>query len=668
MNRRSIVSVEQSSFSRARKFGVLSLVLTLLFAVGCNSSSDSGGGAVPPPPPPPAGIGPAGGTVNGPGGSSIVVPANALAANTAIAIAQSSAGSPALPSGLEAAGSVFAITPHGTTFAVAATVTVPINPAMVPAGRDVQLVKTNAAQDGWESVPGATESGDAMTATTDTLSWWLTALIATVPTITTPPADQTVDAGQSATFSVVAEQNGGAFLSYQWQKDGVDIPGATSASYTLLSATSGDNGAQFTVIVGNGVGSTSSQAATLTVNAVTGWTRIGGAVFAETVLGVVTPVRYPSVAVAGDGTIYVAYGIRSSGIAGLEGVLRVSRWNGTSWQQLGDDLNDGIGTAPEWPSIKVGSDGVPVVAWVNRTLNATSINEVVVQSWDAASSAWQRLGGAPSGIWSGSTGAYAPLLVLGAGSNQPNVVFSEGICIVYRALIGSVWEPDRLRACAASNQSSFAFALSNNGTALVAGSPSTLPQDGSGNPTELRNWISVRYRAAQDDGFFTSELGGGPANTVIADEIGPAGLSVGNSGEVFLGFVSRSSGAAQTMTVRRWNGATWTTLGGDLLATSPLVSSAPHLRIETALDTPGVAWLTGSSASSTITGRVWNGLAWVDVPAPHPAATNIGHFGMTVGPNNNPYVAYTVRDANQVEAYRGNALYVSTCDNWCVSP
>src|SRR5438552_6014325 len=62
------------------------------------------------------------------------------------------------------------------------------------------------------------------------------------PTITTQPASQTVTAGQTATFSVTA--TGTAPLGYQWQRGGVPISGATLASYTTPSTTSGDNGAQ----------------------------------------------------------------------------------------------------------------------------------------------------------------------------------------------------------------------------------------------------------------------------------------------------------------------------------------------------------------------------------------------------------------------------------------
>src|SRR5437879_1798022 len=63
---------------------------------------------------------------------------------------------------------------------------------------------------------------------------------AVAPTITTPPANQTVTAGQTATFAVVA--GGTAPLSYQWQKSGVNITGATSSSYTTPVTATADSG------------------------------------------------------------------------------------------------------------------------------------------------------------------------------------------------------------------------------------------------------------------------------------------------------------------------------------------------------------------------------------------------------------------------------------------
>src|SRR6266850_1341114 len=66
------------------------------------------------------------------------------------------------------------------------------------------------------------------------------------PSITTQPASQTVTAGQTATFMAVAA--GTAPLGYQWQKNGANIAGATSASYTTPATTIADSGSTFAVV------------------------------------------------------------------------------------------------------------------------------------------------------------------------------------------------------------------------------------------------------------------------------------------------------------------------------------------------------------------------------------------------------------------------------------
>ena len=85
------------------------------------------------------------------------------------------------------------------------------------------------------------------------------------PEIVVQPANQTVTAGQSASFNVTA--TGAAPLSYQWQKNNSAISGATTATYTTTPTTSADNGAQFNAVVSNSKGSATSNAASLTVTA-----------------------------------------------------------------------------------------------------------------------------------------------------------------------------------------------------------------------------------------------------------------------------------------------------------------------------------------------------------------------------------------------------------------
>jgi uncharacterized delta-60 repeat protein len=108
-------------------------------------------------------IGTSGGTVTGPNGAKVVIPPGALASDTPIAVEQSSAGAPALPAGFIALGSMFAYTPHGTLFAAPVTVTLPFDPALVPAGGVPALYKTNV-QNAWEQVVGASFGANSVSA------------------------------------------------------------------------------------------------------------------------------------------------------------------------------------------------------------------------------------------------------------------------------------------------------------------------------------------------------------------------------------------------------------------------------------------------------------------------------------------------------------------------
>jgi hypothetical protein len=85
------------------------------------------------------------------------------------------------------------------------------------------------------------------------------------PTITQEPSSIAVTEGEGATFNISA--SGTATLLYQWKKNGVDIVGATTNVYNIVSTTLSDNGTVYTCSVTNDFGSDLSIGATLTVNA-----------------------------------------------------------------------------------------------------------------------------------------------------------------------------------------------------------------------------------------------------------------------------------------------------------------------------------------------------------------------------------------------------------------
>jgi immunoglobulin I-set domain protein len=157
------------------------------------------------------------------------------------------------------------------TFSVVAAGTAPLsyqwqkNSANI-SGATAASYTTPAAVSGDNGATFRVVVTNSVTSITSTSATLTVTAAAVVPSITTQPVNQTVNVGQTATFSVVAA--GTAPLSYQWQKNSANISGATAASYTTPATVSGDTGATFRVIVTNSVNSTTSNSATLTVNAV----------------------------------------------------------------------------------------------------------------------------------------------------------------------------------------------------------------------------------------------------------------------------------------------------------------------------------------------------------------------------------------------------------------
>jgi pectate lyase len=87
-----------------------------------------------------------------------------------------------------------------------------------------------------------------------------------IPEILTQPVSLTKMVGENVSLAVVADGGPGTALTYQWRKNGGDIPGATSSTYDITSVSLGDAG-DYTVVVANLAGATTSDVATLTVTA-----------------------------------------------------------------------------------------------------------------------------------------------------------------------------------------------------------------------------------------------------------------------------------------------------------------------------------------------------------------------------------------------------------------
>jgi hypothetical protein len=127
------------------------------------------------------------------------------------------------------------------------------------------------------------------------------------PAITTQPVSQTVGIGQTATFTVVASGDG--TLTYQWKKNNVSIPGATSASYTTPPATINDDGATYRVGIQNNLGGVASSVATLSVP------HTSASITAQPVSVTVSAGQTATFTVVGAGTAPLIYQWRKNNIS-----------------------------------------------------------------------------------------------------------------------------------------------------------------------------------------------------------------------------------------------------------------------------------------------------------------------------------------------------------------
>ncbi|MFN7571685.1 MAG: hypothetical protein ACK5TK_09575 [Betaproteobacteria bacterium] len=116
----------------------------------------------------------AGGTVDGPDGTRLVVGPDGLAAPVTLRIARDATGAPALD-GLNLVSPVYAVTPHGTTFASPAVFSIPRAAATLAAGDTPILLKAESGGK-WRVLADTGRVADALSADVGELSFFVLAL------------------------------------------------------------------------------------------------------------------------------------------------------------------------------------------------------------------------------------------------------------------------------------------------------------------------------------------------------------------------------------------------------------------------------------------------------------------------------------------------------------
>lgn len=333
-----------------------------------------------------------------------------------------------------------------------------------------------------------TNSYGSITSSTATLT------VLVPPSITTQPSGQTVTAGTSASFNVVAA--GTATLGYRWRKNGTFITGANSATYTLPSAITGDAGS-YTVVVTNSAGSITSSVATLTVNSApvapsistqpanqTG--TVGGSVMLTVVASGTATLAYQwqhegSNVATGTNASLTLISLTTNDAGNYQVVVTNSAGSATS-----SVASVTVNPAPEAPGITSQPESVTVMSGSNATFSVTATGTAPLRYQ------WRKAGVAVAGA-TNSTLAFTPAVVLNAGDYTvvitnvagavtssvatltvtspptPDLVRPTLIVVSPAAAVTSVTSNSiNLVGTAADNQAVTAVLIQHNGGAAVA--------------------------------------------------------------------------------------------------------------------------------------------------------------------------------------------------------
>jgi len=346
----------------------------------------------------------------------------------------------------------------------------------------------------------------------------------------------------------------------------------------------------------------------------------------------------PSVAAAPGGALYVAWHDEGDEIY-------MRRWNGNSWEEVGEGsatgggISDNDGISRE-PSIAIGLDGKPIVAWHDNSPGERNY-EIYVRRWDG--SAWVEVGtGSATGGGISSNAGYSthPSLAI-APDGTPYVAWSDdsnrsGNPEIYvRRWDSNHWVEVGTGSATGGGVSGSAdiavfpsIAIAPDGTPYVAWA--TYAEiyvrrwDGS-------DWVEVGAGSATGGGI--SDSGGwssAPATTIAPDGRPIVAWEDGNTGD-------------RQIYVRQWSGTHWHEMGSSSATDGGISDTSTNSEFPSIAITPDgkptIAWCDGSSADRQIYVRRFHGGRWEEVGA---GSAGDGGISDTTGESRLPAIAAAV--------------------------
>ncbi len=384
-----------------------------------------------------------------------------------------------------------------------------------------------------------------------------------------------------------------------------------------------------------------------TNNAV-GWEQVGPASASGGGISNTGDGKYPSLAIAPDGTSYVAW--RDSSTGAYNHQIYVRRWNGSSWEEVGSGSASGGGISNtdhrSWsPSVAIAPDGTPYISWEEEITSDISDIQIYVRRWNGSS--WEEVGpGSASGggVSNNDTTSYNSSMAV-APDGTPYVAWSdraEGEFDIYvRRWNGSSWEEVGPGSASGGGISDINWDSDAPSLAIAPdGVPYVIWRNEAWHYYEIygKRWNGSAWEEVGSG----SASGGGISNTPYTNSFEPA-MAIDPNGTPYVAWADGPEGRYEIY-VRRWNGISWEGVGTGSVSSvggSNSIAIAPD-------GTVYVAWRQSDGHDGEIYVRWWNGSSWEEVGAGSASGGGIsdndnssGYPSVAVAPDGVPYVAWT---------------------------